>query len=79
MVSTREMLIVIVLALIILMLCAEHILGIEPLLKNKQTSQAWLYKSIVPDSQEAYMGQLQVQGQPGKVSHWLYLMVVVMG
>lgn len=29
--------------------------------------------------QEAYMGQLQVQGQPGKLSHWLYLMVVVMG
>lgn len=36
MVSTQEMVTVIAFALIILMLCAEHILGIEPLLKNKQ-------------------------------------------
>lgn len=72
MVSTQEMLTVVALALITLMLCAERILGIEPLLKNKQTSQAWLYRPIVPDSQEAYVGQLQVQGQPGKGNHWLY-------
>lgn len=76
MVSTQETLAVTALALI-LMLCAENILDVEPLLKNQQTSQAWLYRSIVPDSQEAYLGQLQVQGQPGKLSHWLYLMVVV--
>lgn len=36
MVSTQERLAVIALALITLMLCAEHILGIEPLLKSKQ-------------------------------------------